>query len=132
MKRLTNNKGQISFKVRQNGQNKVSLNEKLNKVREKISSLGLELKEVTSIKGNSIKKTDVEPISIKWDTKPYHINQSSLVTNYHSNNNKQMNRESEGSTLKSKVKLSTIASNLGSRLSIKSEQSTKAGTVRKQ
>lgn len=88
--------GKITFNVRQN--QKEVLNSKLSKIREKINTLGMELKE-SEKQTTTTKPQDIAPVSVRWDTKPVCYNKKSLNTNYNAKTKGQFNKESSSSFL---------------------------------
>ncbi len=96
IKETDNNKGKATFDLRTNKQLDANLSSKLEKIQKKISKIGLQLKEINNLVPQK-EKSDLQPISIRWDSKPFHINKNSLNTNFHLCTNS--NKESEGNTL---------------------------------
>lgn len=72
---------------------------KLNSIRQKIESLGLELNEVNKDLQNQFKHADITPATVRWDTKPIAYNKKTLNTNFDAIKKGTFNKESEGNTL---------------------------------
>ena len=96
IKTLENNKGKVCFEIRQKNQD---LTEKLTKIQNKIQTLGMNLKEVDKNILFAKNKTDLNPSSLTWNSKPIHINSKTTNTNYNLNMKKNMNKESDEMTL---------------------------------
>lgn len=95
----------VSFQIRNNNNHNNKINDKLNRIKNKIDILGCKLNEFNNVKENVLKKkSDLDPVSIRWNSKPFHINKKYLTTNYNTLNSKQINKLSKNNYLFKKSK----------------------------